>query len=443
MLIAQQLLEANIAKRALRGFLDNERNEQAHVNRHIYVKQLQQARVDPCKFPKLALDIKCALQHNPDQRHWSEWDQPRREDDHRPDQHEGLLSIAWAKMESLERAILAAEGMERMKLIYEMKNIRAAIMDQGYITLQPEGYIEYPDGETLGYNELRYLIDILEGEPIEEPYQTPEENHLFRLANAERIYPDFEEQPLDDRGYQPPTFTPSLELSWDNIEKFMIDRDSRVQVVIEDILARDIHLHQLFTGSYLSQAERYFTLKRIVSRAKERFMYLKYHETLERLVELAGLEEFVELYDDELSNRDPGDWYDETNDQDILDMADHVIDQITQAAQISILATDLQKMWQDNRRQFPAPEKVVSWRTNGKVLFRTKDEADYKTLGQLYKLAGLTIDGRLLHGHTAFYQRGVIEKISAGASISDAYRLTREEYLTYRHAHPVAPQTAS
>jgi hypothetical protein len=449
-LIAAQIFLAKQAKNAVKAFWQNEQNEQAYLNRHVYVGDLQQYAqiIDAETFPKLALDIKTALQNNPDQRHWSQWSEPRRDEDYRPDQFEGLIAMAWAKMEQLERAILAAEGMERVRLTYEMKNVRQAIVDQGYITIAPEEFIEYDDGETLGYSELRYLLSIMEDDVMESPYATDEENHQFRLANAEHIAPEplDSDRYLEDRGYEPSTFTPAVELDFADISKFLIDKDTRVATVIQTVLNRRPRLHHLFTGSYLSQAERYFAIKQIVSqacdtaRAKGRFVY--FEETFETFIEQAGLSEFAELYDEELSDRDPGGWYGITTDQDIMDMADHVIEQIIEAPAISLLITEVQRLWQQNRRQFPAPEKVISWRRDGKVHFRLKNEADYQTLGKLYHMAGLNIDGRLLHGHTPFYQRHVIQRIAAGASIGEAYKLTKADYLAYRHgavAHPATP----
>ncbi len=432
---------AGQARKALKAFWQNEQNEQAHLNRHVYVAQLQSYAhsIDAEKFPQLVLEIKAALQHNPDQRHWSEWDKPRREDDYRPDQHEGLLALAWAKMEQLEQAILQATGMERQQLIYQLKNVRQAIFEQGYITLMPEDYVEYPDGEKLGYDELRYLLSIMEDEVMESPYKTDEENRMFRQANAERFAPEPMDSDLfeEDRGYEPPTFTPALELDFNDITKFLLDQDSSVKVLTQNILADDIRLDGLFTGSYLTNAERYFALKRIVSDvcqiAHNQGKKVYFEPTLDELAEQAGLNEFIELYDEELSNRDPGDWYGQTSDNDIVEMADHVIDQIVEAPVVSIPVPEIQRLWAANKHQFPAQEKVISWRANGKAHFRLKDEADYQTLGKLYRLVGLNLDGRLLHGHTPFYQRGVIERIAAGASISEAYRLTRQDYLAYRH----------
>ncbi len=60
--------------------------------------------------------------------------------------------------------------------------------------------------------------------------------------------------------------------------------------------------------------------------------------------------------------------------------------------------------------------------------------ADYQTLGKLYKLAGIDLEGRYLHGHTPVYQAAVIERLLEGMSIPTAYAGARAAYKEFRHA---------
>jgi hypothetical protein len=439
---AAQILLGKHAQNAIKDFWANEEGEAPHLTRHTHVKQLRfyKERLDRQTFPRLFTELTAALQaaYAVDQRHWSDWDQPWREPDPEPvEGMDNLIRMAQEKLEAAERQILSATGLTRVKLVHEMRNMRGAIADMGYITLMPEEYIEYPDGERLGYNEMRYLLSILEDEEVEAPYETDEENRVFREANQPVGF-EYEEVFEEDRGYEPPTFTLPLELDFEDVRKFLLDKDTQIQIVVQVALETGIPaLGSLLTNSYLGQAERVFALRDIASQiceaARKAGKKITFEETFDELTYQANLDEFIELHEEELFDRDPGDHGGETTEADVLQIEAHLMKELLEAPAISLPIPDVQRLWNENKRQFPAQEKVVSWRANGRVHFRTKDQADYQTLQKLYTLAGLQIDGRLIHSHTPFYQRGVIERIANGASIKDAYALTRTDYLAYRH----------
>ncbi len=90
---------------------------------------------------------------------------------------------------------MGTTGFDRIRKVNEMKHIRFAIMDAGYITLMPGDYVPFADGDHLDYNQARYLLAILENEDEDQPYATDEENRQYRIANAERFAPQYQDIP--------------------------------------------------------------------------------------------------------------------------------------------------------------------------------------------------------------------------------------------------------
>lgn len=399
--------------------------------------------------------------------------------------------------------------------------------DAGYIVIGPDQYLEFaiPEEEgggveRIGYKELVWLFDLLNEEPVicgpltqqrirvtersrevlETITYTPEQASSL-VQSSLGPYQDFpEEQPEEDRGYVPPTFTPSIELNWGDVEAWarqhkdeldaitdglfesLYSLNQRIQEARQNLRKAGIHeraliaeaisklppvrasapdLEALLLSSDLTHAERYHIMRRVVGMLRQRipedamaeinkrgskapsfFKYLfalQFSRRLEELVEQSHLSWFVELFEEELETADSPGYVDEMPDWIIEREADQALEAILSAPVIKLPRKELETLWRSNRSAFPAPTQVHTSTRRDITSFWLADQADWRTLQKLYQLAGIEIEGAAIHSHTPFFQRRAIEKIAAGIPTHIAYKQTWAEYrekLAERRAQP-------
>jgi hypothetical protein len=334
---------------------------------------------------------------------------------------------------------------------------------------EPEGPYEQP------VTERRYRRSSEGLELIAERTYSPDEANRLYLDLPAPDGPD-EEEFEEDRGYEPPTFTPAIDLNTADAQAFIRQNDSEIEHLaqtmfdqsVADQMAysqiRDIgtppeldvpdELPVLLTGSYLTEGERYRVLQHLASRIRglipehvlarlakldrnnreelyailnQYGLALRYWDNVNIMTEACGLTEYVDLWFDELHEGDTRGHKQITTDLEIEQVAEKVLREYVEAPIIKLAVQDLEAKWKQNPKQFPAQEKVRTERRNGFVYFWLADPVDYRTLDVLYKLADLDIPGPQLHAHLPFVQRRVIDLIMSGSDISGAYKLAREE----------------
>ncbi len=369
--------------------------------------------------------------------------------------------------------------------------------DAGYEVVEAGGYIRYEDGEVLGYDQLRWLLDILEAKegphdgPVTErivkhgrivatkTYTAEEANSAWGAANT--LVGDEPTDPAhyEDRGYEPPTFTPALEENPDNVEAFIRENHTRIDAIVQAMfnnmvtaqttysrqrlqyrtniqrahtrrerrLAQaqeprepdvwiDDDLPRLLSVSYLSEAERYMLIRRVaamirrlvpdwaekalkhgpenqrVDALRQFGLVLRYWDIVNEATEVCDLTEFVELFFDELHDRDATEHRLATSDTEIAATAERTIEEVVNAPVARRLLTGT---------EFPSQEKLALTQTGPWQYARLKDPADWQTLQQIYQHVGIDIDPKLIHTHTPYFQRCVIEGINEGMGVSQAY----------------------